>query len=100
MRESLRVQQQQESLVKPDSDDESLADLDEVPSSIQQMPPKVQSYIYASNDLTDEFLFGDDIMIDQVKTKKTKKSKGGPKSFVSDTVSSLSDDRAITDSSS
>jgi len=39
-------------------------------------------------------------MIDQVKTKKTKKSKGGPKSFVSDTVSSLSDDRAITDSSS
>jgi hypothetical protein len=41
MRESIRVQQQQESLVKPDSDDESLADLDEVPASIQYMPPKV-----------------------------------------------------------
>jgi hypothetical protein len=64
------------------------------------MPPKKMSYIYASNNLTDEFLFGDDIMIDQVKTKKTKKKRGGPKSFVSDTVSSLSDERALTESSS
>ena len=39
-------------------------------------------------------------MIDQVKTKKTKKNRGGPKSYVSDTVSSISDERAITDSSS
>ena len=65
-----------------------------------QMPPKQQSYIYASNELTDEFLFGDDILIDQPKTKKAKKNKGGPKSFISDTVSSISDGRAITESSS
>ena len=44
-------------------------------------PPVYNSYVYASNDITDEFLFGDDIMIDKVQTMK-KDKKRGPKNDV------------------
>lgn len=99
MRESIRLQQNEKLAAKTvESDDESLADIDDVP--VPQMKEKKISYIYANNDLTDEFLFGDEILIDEPKTKKNNKSKAGPKSYVSDTVSSISDGRAVTDTSS
>jgi hypothetical protein len=36
---------------------------------MSEKPPLAKSYIYACNSLTDEFLFGDDIMIDEAQTK-------------------------------
>jgi hypothetical protein len=60
--------------------------LDEVPFEAK---PKHLSFIYAGNDLTDEFLFGDDIMIPKIQTKKGGKNRtGGPKAITSESVSS------------
>ena len=49
-------------------EEEQLPESEVVSLKMSEKPPLAKSYIYACNSLTDEFLFGDDIMIDEAQT--------------------------------